>query len=224
MGRKKYISLNQTKDIVVYREAKYSDIPELCGIVSEAFDFGSFLDNEKDLYSMTKCFLGQYFVISSFCQVAVLNGKIVGVIFGLAKTQNWPLLHFGAKIKLAPCNLGFVLKSILKPKYYRSFIGQKELYDSLEPQISGLDGDITLFAVSSEACGHGIGKNLIEQLYSHFRRHKVKRIYVLTDNMCTYEFYEKQGFERTRTGSIEIIRNNKPFVLEAYRYEKDLEY
>ena len=177
MGRKKYISLNQTKDIVVYREAKYSDIPELCGIVSEAFDFGSFLDNEKDLYSMTKCFLGQYFVISSFCQVAVLNGKIVGVIF-----------------------------------------------DSLEPQISGLDGDITLFAVSSEARGHGIGKNLIEQLYSHFRRHKVKRIYVLTDNMCTYEFYEKQGFERTRTGSIEIIRNNKPFVLEAYRYEKDLEY
>ena len=118
----------------------------------------------------------------------------------------------------------FVLKSILKPKYYRSFIGQKELYDSLEPQISGLDGDITLFAVSSEARGHGIGKNLIEQLYSHFRRHKVKRIYVLTDNMCTYEFYEKQGFERTRTGSIEIIRNNKPFVLEAYRYEKDLEY
>ena len=67
MGRKKYISLNQTKDIVVYREAKYSDIPELCGIVSEAFDFGSFLDNEKDLYSMTKCFLGQYFFFLSGC-------------------------------------------------------------------------------------------------------------------------------------------------------------
>lgn len=208
---------------IIYRSARYSDIPALSKIACKSFDFYSFMDNEDKLYKMNELYFMKYYAVSTFSRVAVLDNVPIGFIFGAAKNKRRPLLHFGTRLATIPRSIRIRLEWKRFPDIYKSFINENEVYNSIEPDEKlVLDGQITLFAIDEKYRGLGIGKTLLLSLREHFENENVKRVYLLTDNICDYEFYDRYGFERKASSNIEILRHNKPFELNAFRYEMNL--
>lgn len=74
-------------------------------------------------------------------------------------------------------------------------------------------GELCLFAVDPNRKGQGIGSILLAEFE---KRVKGKNIFLYTDSNCTYQFYEKRGFERV--DEREISLGDAP--LSCYLYYK----
>ncbi len=82
------------------------------------------------------------------------------------------------------------------------------------------DGELNFLAVDPAINGKGIGSRLLDELA---RREKGKLIYLFTNTGCSYEFYDKRGFERPYTRQIDILMRGKKIPHECYLYCKRLE-
>lgn len=208
---------------VIYRSATRADLPILCDIAKKAFMFDDFMDSEIAVDEMTMNFLGYYFVKSTFCEVAVINGMPEGFIFGLTNTDRKAFMNSGIKLSLLPNSIAVKIKSLINPDLYFSFLRQAELYDELESNDGdGCDGCLELFAISESCRGKGIGSTLLKHLYNHWAESGAKRIYVLTDNTCDYSFYDNNGFSLMKQLNTEIRMNNEPYKMNVFRYEKEI--
>lgn len=81
-----------------------------------------------------------------------------------------------------------------------------------------VDGEICFLAANPDLQIHGIGTCLLKELE---RREKGKRIYLYTDNNCTYQFYEHRGFEKAGERRIDLGLKEKGDVpLECFLFSK----
>ena len=66
------------------------------------------------------------------------------------------------------------------------------------------DGVLTLFVISKECQGLGIGKKLLSYFFEYEKQNDVKNIYVYTDSKCNYKFYDSQGFIKLNKGTFNV--------------------
>lgn len=80
------------------------------------------------------------------------------------------------------------------------------------------DGEIRFLAANPDSKTKGVGTFLLNELA---KREHGKEIYLFTDTNCTYQFYEKRGFERI--GEKEIVLELSGDVdLKCLLYRKQL--
>ena len=82
------------------------------------------------------------------------------------------------------------------------------------------DGEICFLAADPNAQGKGIGSKLLAELE---RRENGKKIYLFTDNNCTWQFYEHKGFERVGEKEIEMDIAGQDVPLTCLLYAKTME-
>lgn len=82
-----------------------------------------------------------------------------------------------------------------------------------------LDGEILFLAANPDAKMRGIGTLLLEELQ---RREKGKRVYLFTDDFCTYQFYEHRGFERAGERQEELDMHGKKVPILCLLYTRVL--
>ncbi|MCI5686872.1 GNAT family N-acetyltransferase [Enterococcus gallinarum] len=63
----------------------------------------------------------------------------------------------------------------------------------------------------------GLGTRLLNELQ---KRVQGKEIYLFTDSACTYQFYEKRGFQRQKEKKISLKLPNKKIDLQCMLYSK----
>lgn len=81
------------------------------------------------------------------------------------------------------------------------------------------DGEITFLAANLKLKVKGIGSLLLEELA---RREKGKKVYLYTDEACTYQFYEHRGFERAGQKHISLVLGNKKVSIQCFLYSRTL--
>lgn len=81
------------------------------------------------------------------------------------------------------------------------------------------DGEIIFLAANSNGKVKGVGSLLLDELG---RREKGKKIYLYTDDACTYQFYEHRGFERAGEKDVALHIGNKKVDLKCLLYSKIL--
>lgn len=79
------------------------------------------------------------------------------------------------------------------------------------------DGEIIFLAANPDIPIKGIGTRLLNELQ---KRVQGKEIYLFTDSACTYQFYEKRGFQRQKEKIISLKLPNKKIVLQCMLYSK----
>lgn len=93
----------------------------------------------------------------------------------------------------------------------------KAMYEKYTEQYTP-DGEIRFLAADPESKVKGVGTFLLNELT---KREQSKEIYLFTDTNCTYQFYEKRGFERI--GEKEIVLGLSEDVdLKCLLYRKQL--
>ena len=81
------------------------------------------------------------------------------------------------------------------------------------------DGEILFLAANPDIGVKGIGSFLLKELE---KREPGKKIYLYTDNACTYPFYEHRGFERSEEKDIVLDMGKKKVDLRCFLYSKIL--
>lgn len=79
------------------------------------------------------------------------------------------------------------------------------------------DGEIIFLAANPEIKIKGIGSLLLDEFE---RREKGKKIYLFTDNACTYQFYEHRGFERVGQRDVVLNIGKRKVDLQCLLYSK----
>lgn len=80
-----------------------------------------------------------------------------------------------------------------------------------------LDGEICFLAADPDKKTKGVGTALLNELA---RRERGKRVYLYTDNNCTWQFYEHRGFSRVEERKILLDFDKKKVPMDCYMYSK----
>lgn len=205
---------------VKYRAIKKEDYNDIKELICEGFEFKDFIKDEKFLKEILNLYLNGCLIDSSNSVVAVKDGRVIGIILTKAKLDKTKMTSYKntisalksfIKINLVKGENKKSLKTFSKiQKVYKEFIAdRKDLYD----------GSINLFIVSKSARGLGIGKKLLEHSFKYMRKNNCKNIYLYTDTICNYGFYDSQGFKRVKEKEIDIDDKNK---LNVFLYDYNL--
>lgn len=81
------------------------------------------------------------------------------------------------------------------------------------------DGEIVFFAADPTARGKGIGTRLLDA-FSQVAAHR--EIYLYTDSNCSYQFYERRGFERVGEKDISVGAGKDKAKITCLMYRKQL--
>lgn len=79
------------------------------------------------------------------------------------------------------------------------------------------DGEIIFLAANPETKIKGVGSLLLEELEL---RERGKKLYLYTDDACTYQFYEHRGFVRACEKEVILNFGNKTVPLKCFLYSK----
>ena len=82
------------------------------------------------------------------------------------------------------------------------------------------DGEIKFLAANPDVKIRGIGTLLLDELE---KREKGKKLYLYTDNACTYQFYEHRGFERVGEKDVVLKLGKKNVELTCLLYSKTID-
>lgn len=205
---------------LIYRKLEKSDYYEVQNLISNAFGLHKYVSDEKVFEKVKKMYLYSCLVEQKFNTVAIYKGQIIGVIMGASKNDKFKISNILNLFILFYyiVSIWFLTKNKSK--------GYNEVYKAYDEIISDMkndfDGVLTLFAVKKEAQGLGIGKELLSKLNSYYKKNNTNKIYLYTDDTCSYGFYDYMGFSRLREKRINVIRNNKKEELNIYLYAFDL--
>lgn len=94
----------------------------------------------------------------------------------------------------------------------------KEMFDKY-CESNQPDGEIIFLAANPDVKIKGIGTILLKELE---KREVGKKLYLYTDNACTYQFYEHRGFERVGEKDVVLELRKKKVELTCLLYSKKI--
>lgn len=175
---------------VTYTPLNKSHYPALIDIVKEVWHFDDFA-SPKVAKRLATSFFMSCLADYTDSAVALLDNQPVGVILMKNDAIYRPKLRDKYQAALAQVPLQFNKEGRLHSSVYR-------YVETIDAQLINMakntyDGQLTLFAVSEKAQGHGIGKALFQLALSTFKKQQINNFYLYTDTTCNYGFYDHQG-------------------------------
>lgn len=200
---------------MILREYKSTDAADLEDIIRMTWHYDKFC-SPKLAKKMAKIYLLSCLGKQTFNQVAVQDGKTVGIIMGRDKRKK-TTRRFHLRLALAEA-------SMLCDKEGRRILKAFSSIDAVDEEllaVRGKDyvGELSFFAVNEARRGTGLGKALFRELLDYMKNQKINDFYLYTDSSCNYGFYEHQGMVRCgeKVYSVPInIENEMRFYLYEY--------
>ncbi|EGT3616480.1 GNAT family N-acetyltransferase [Clostridium perfringens] len=208
-----------------YRKIEKTDYEEVKKIINEAFKLYKLIDDEKLLDKVLTIYLHSCLQETTYSLVATKYNKPMGVILGnVFKNHSITnsIYHFGV---ILSNYISIALGNSKEKKELKQFVTVSKAYEKLlEDRKAEFQGSITLFAVREGYRGYGIGKKLVGNLLDYMRENEVKKLYLFTDTICNYGFYESHGFKRLDTITLDMSSPSQDFIssLDVFLYSYDL--
>ena len=207
---------------IIIREAIPEDIPAIKDTVRDVWDWEEVFESDELLNACIALYFSPVLHEATFGRVAVLDGKVVGVVF--ASVEGEPPGYKHLLEDLSPYILTLLQSTDSDRKSIFDYITKtsnvyRELISGVEEQY---DGTLEFLALSESAQGKGIGKKLWLEAKSYFEEKNASRIYLYSDSECNFEFYDSQGFKKRREREICFDFDGEKEISQQYLYEYDL--
>ncbi|KAF6614582.1 GNAT family N-acetyltransferase [Paenibacillus polymyxa] len=179
------------------RDIRKEDIEPIKAIIADTWNAKDFIEDEGIINAtVTMMFISPILNKSTFGRVATLDGEVIGVIFGsrVGEITSYRLLQEDYTSELLQLlNLNDIERKVLVELTSMTNEAYSKLIRGKEDEFQGC---LEFFAVSEEARGKKVGKQLFNELISYLKNTKTNKIYVYTDTMSNYGFYDHNGFVR----------------------------
>lgn len=210
---------------LTYRKIEKTDYEEVKKIINEAFKLYKLVDDKELLNKVLTIYLHSCLQETTYSLIATKDNKPIGVILGNVSKNNSiknSIYHFGVVLSNY---ISIALRNSKEKKELKQFGTVSKAYEKLlEYRKDEFQGSITLFAVREGYRGFGIGKTLVNNLLNYMRENQVKKLYLFTDTICNYGFYESQGFKRVDTITLDMSSQSHDSIssLDVFLYSYDL--
>ncbi|MFY9262723.1 MAG: GNAT family N-acetyltransferase [Arcanobacterium sp.] len=202
-----------------YRPLELSDLPEVKTIIADTFNASSYAPDAPTLARAMDLMWNVIGAESTFAQVAVIDGKIVGlVIVGIPNAR--PLVKPVQALIAILKNTALLLT--IHGKHARSLIQYLRIlyaYNRLAKRGSFPQAEVKVFAILPQYRGQGMGSQLFAQARTYLANTGHDDMFLYTDNMCTWQFYEKRQMNRITETTIHLNARGLPRDFEIYVYE-----
>lgn len=150
------------------------------------------------------------------------NGKLLGFA---GYSNNNSKKHFVRK------RFYFLIRKCLyKSKKIKDLNGLKQYEDNYyyvpDELKDYFDGEVSMLIVDKSLSGKGIGKTLLLEVFRLAKADNMKNLQILTDESCSYGFYEKLGCQKvyeTVVQNMEYGKLGNKLSEIGFIYEKKLE-
>lgn len=177
-----------------FREYHRVDLPDCSQIGVNVFPIYRNRFTGEEINKVMKAHIDSCYTVSTYYELAIMDGKVVGILFGQIK-RNFNLINFLKQLLL------------IAVRYLRGKYGsRKKLIKFLKPciqeakvlgkNIPPSEGEIVLFAVAPISQGKGIGRTLMDRFVYHASMHGISNLSVPTDEIASFWFYERYGFRK----------------------------
>ena len=147
---------------------------------------------------------------------AYAEGKFVGVLLAeiYGKKKKHQVWHEKVYVRFV---------DMIQNAFFKGGAGLYE--DTVKDQLDHYrsnnkpDGEIIFLAADPDAKIRGIGSALLSELE---KRIPGKTVYLHTDDACTYQFYERKGFDRVEDRSIILEMPKGKVPLRCFIYSKNI--
>lgn len=210
---------------ISYRKIEKTDYEEVKKIINEAFKLYKLVDDKELLNKVLTIYLHSCLQETTYSLIATKDNKPIGVILGNVSKNNSiknSIYHFGV---ILSNYISIALRNSKEKKQLKQFARVSKAYEKLlEDRKDEFQGSITLFAVREGYRGFGIGKTLVNNLLNYMRENQVKKLYLFTDTICNYGFYESQGFKRLNIITLDMNSQSQDSIssLDVFLYSYDL--
>ena len=201
---------------VEIRALARKDYGKVIDFAIKGMNFHRYVESKTELYLYGRYFL--YLELKRATQVfaAYMGDTLVGAL--IASMNDEPKKHGSFRqniyVKLVDTVMSIAYKGGIAP-YDAANAAMLKAYEKR----ANPDGEICFLAVDPAIQGKGIGTKLLDELT---KREKGKLVYLYTDNNCSYQFYERKGFERSEEKKIEMKIHGKIASLTCLLYSRTL--
>lgn len=175
-----------------FREFRKEDTPALEAIIRQTWNYDKFV-SPKTAQKLARVFLSSCLTNQTFSQVALENGKPVGIILGKNISAHKCSFSYRWKQICSLISLYLTQEGRNASKIFGSVNGiDKELLAKCGPY----PAELALFVISPDCRGKGVGKQLYQRFLQYLKNEHLNSFYLYTDTSCNYGFYEHQGMVR----------------------------
>lgn len=212
------------KNKITFKDVETRHFNEIYSLINMMWKWEDSLSNKKNFYSALNLYLDDILYNSSYGKVAILNGEVIGVVFGRlnnASPHYRMLIHNPIVDTL---NLLSTCPSEQKIITKRYQLFQKSYASLLYGKESDYDGSINLLAVSKKVQGLGIGRQLWNQINSYFKKNNAQKIYLFTDTDCNYHFYDHLSLRYADSQAYSLKLPNSIWDVRIFLYDYLIKY
>ena len=203
---------------IEYREVKIEDADELAEMLG---DFWHQAKPEEFRHEYALVDLAHYLCRVTFAEVAVMDGKLVGIIAVSAGGQEskfaqpWGKLLDEHKNKLKEID-GHGSEFMQKFSVAESKVNRQMVADAWD----GEENELVLLIISVETRGKGVGSAMWQRASDYFASVGVARAYFFTDSTCDWQYYEHRGMKRLAETTFDQHKESLlPERMFLYEYE-----
>ena len=184
-----------------YREGRVEDFNSILELYKEGMNLEAFTDatSEAAQIQMIKIFLANDFAAANHFTVAECDNDIAGVLIGSSKLDKHKVIKTDmnpikeqARQQLAKLDEGPMALSDMQKKHH--MMAQDNAQDPEELY----DGELIFFCTSKKHQRKGIGSRLVAIFEEYLERIKANSYFLYTDTLCSYQYYEMNGFDRVQ--------------------------
>lgn len=199
------------------KKLQRKDYDKVINFATEGMHFQNFIGNNKTLlYLYSKCFLYEEMLEATQILAAYNKKEVLGILIANMKGRKKRYYSLGKKIYV---KIGlFIQNTFFKSNAAQFDIACEEMLEEYKKN-NNPDGEIAYLAVDPNLVGQGVGTKLLEA----FEKDKSgKLIFLYTDDLCTYQFYDKRGFTRPVEKDIVLhsLSAHKPMDVKCMLYNK----
>lgn len=207
---------------LIYRNLEKRDYADVMEMIDNAWHLDKYADNPKSKAHMLNAFMRGTLIMKNYDQVAEMDGKVVGLLFGkVPKLKGFMknAVHVPAAVFHALClNFGKMERNVLVHMQ-----NIQKAYAQLRKNTGiHFDAELEFFVVHEKSRGHGVGKRLLENYLSFCETHGVKNLYLYTDDNCNFGFYDHNGFTRAGALPVSVELHGGKLEYNNYIYIKKL--
>lgn len=205
--------------IAILRDYEPEDATAVKNMINEAFYIYKYAQDPQLLDSALNLYLHECLAVSSYAQVAEIQGRTVGILMGrvsgmkyLPGRRKHQLQALGNLVKIA-------LTGFKERKTLAQYFTFTRAYTRLRAKTTApLTDEITLFAVDQAARGTGVGTLLYQEYMNVLCANGRTDFYLYTDSWCTFQFYERKGMSRAAQEVVELSFGDVTEQVDVYLY------
>jgi len=204
---------------ITIRDVTPADIPAIKEVVREVWDWEGAFNDDAVIEACVAIYFAPVLHEVTFGRVALLDGKVVGVIFGVVDGETPSYKHLSEDLSpyiitlMQACDED---RHSMCEYMTKQRIVYAELIDGIEDEY---DGAVDFLVLSKAAQGKGIGKQLWLSLKEYLQEKNATKVYLYSDSECNFGFYDSQGFVKRREGEMRVVFNGEEDVTGQFLYE-----